>query len=278
MPTDVFLTGSYGKCGTAVIDHLEGEEAYDFTYFNRSDRDDDHPYGGYDTVLGDVADRDRLVETSAGHDSFLHFAGYTDPESGWEDVFEPNLLGTYNALEAARENEIEEFVFASTNHVMGGYEGEHAPALYEPGYGFVLDNSEPVRPDSVYGASKAWGEALLRYYVDYHDYPKRGYVLRICSMQWPRYDHPYGDAEQGVDNGDWERGSPEYERAVARMSSMWHSRRDFAHQLRCVLDDDSVEFGVFSGVSDNRSRWFGLESARSELGYRPRDDAAEWTA
>jgi hypothetical protein len=94
----------------------------------------------------------------------------------------------------------------------------------------------------------------------------------------PEYDHPYGDAESSVDGGDTERGSPAYEQTVARMKGMWQSRRDFAHEVDCCLQDDTVEFGIFSGVSDNDRRWYSIEHARSVLGYSPQDNGEEWDA
>ena len=273
---DVLVTGAYGRCGTALIDHLHGDEAYDFTYFNRSDRPDDHPYGGYDTVVGDVADAEALRGASEGVDAMVHMAAYPYTDGDWSDVFEPNIVGVYNALEAARRERLESFVFLSTNHVMGEYETRHAPELYEPGYDLVLDHTDPVRPDSFYGASKSFGEDLGRYYVENYEYPKRFYALRVCTVNDAEYDHPYGDAEQGVDEGEIERGSPEYEERVARMKAMWQSRRDFAHEVDCCLRDEDVEFGIFSGVSDNRRRWFDLEHARARIEYDPRDDGSEW--
>jgi len=273
---DVLMTGVYGRCGTAVIDHLHDDDAYDFTYFNRSDRPDDHPYGGYDTVVGDVSDYDALDEAAAGQDAMVHMAAYPYTDGTWEDIFEPNIIGMYNALEVARENEIESFVFLSTNHVMGGYEDEFAPEIYEPGHGLVIGHEDPVRPDSFYGASKAYGEDMGRYYVENYEYPKQFYALRVCSVRMPEYDHPYGDAEAAVENGEFERGSAEYEETVGRMKAMWQSRRDFAHEIDCCLQDDNVEFGIFSGVSDNQRRWYDLEHARSRIGYHPQDDGEEW--
>jgi len=147
MVENVLLTGVYGRCGTALIDHLHDRDEYEFTYYNRSDRPEDHPYGGYDTVVGNVTDFDRLDEAMSGQDAVVHLAAYPYTDGDWNDVFEPNIVGMYNALETARRNEVESFVFGSTNHVMGLYEEEHAPALYEPGYGLVLDHTDPVRPD-----------------------------------------------------------------------------------------------------------------------------------
>jgi hypothetical protein len=63
---------------------------------------------------------------------------------------------------------------------------------------------------------------------------------------------------------------------VARLKSTWQSRRDFAHQIDCCLQDESVEFDIFSGVSNNHQRWFDLEHARIKIGYQPQDDASEW--
>lgn len=273
---DVLVTGAYGRCGTAVIDHLHDNPEYDFSYFNRSDRPEDHPYGGYETVVGNVTDADALRSAAEGRDAIVHMAAYPSPSGEWSDVFEPNIVGMYNALEAAREQEAESFVFLSTNHVMGMYEEEHAPDLYAADYDLTLDHTDPVRPDSFYGASKSFGEDLGRYYVERYDYPKRLYALRICTVNHREYDHPYGNAEHGVDDGDWERGSPEYQRRVDRMKATWQSRRDFAHQIDCCLQDSDVEYGIFSGVSDNQRRWFDIEHARRRIGYDPQDDAEKW--
>ncbi|MFB6173315.1 MAG: NAD-dependent epimerase/dehydratase family protein [Halobacteriales archaeon] len=275
---DVVMTGVYGRVGTAIIDHLHDRSEYEFTYYNRSDRPDDHPYGGYDTVVGNVTEAGKLRDATGGHDAMVHLAAYPYTDGTWEDVFEPNFVGMYNALEACRHNEIGTFVFGSTNHVMGMYEAEHAPGIYYPGHGIAIDHTDPVRPDSFYGTSKAFGEDLLRYYIENYEYPKQGYAIRICSVRMPEHDHPYGDAEAGVDDGDYERGSEEYDRDVARMKAMWHSRRDLAHEVDCCLRDDDVEFGIFSGVSDNDRRWYSIEHARAALGYTPRDNAEEWDA
>lgn len=274
---NVLVTGPYGRCGTALIDHLHGRSDFDFTYLNRSDRPDDHAYGGYETTVADVADFEAIRPAFEGQDAVVHLAAYPYTDGSWEDVHGPNIQGLYNVMEASRDAGIETFVFGSTNHVMGQYEHEYAPDIYQPGHGITLDYTDPIRPDSYYGTTKAFGEALGRQYVEVSDYPCRFYALRICTVNDDPHDHPYGDAEAGVEDGDFERGSVEYERSVARMMAMWHSRRDFAHLVDCCLRDDSVEYGIFSGVSDNDRRWFSIEHARSRLGYTPQDNAEEWT-
>jgi nucleoside-diphosphate-sugar epimerase len=272
----VLVTGAYGQCGTALIDHLDGRAEYEFTYLNRSDRPAEHQYGGFETHVADVADYGAMRPAFEGQDAVVHLAAFPKTGGSWDDVFEPNVVGMYNTLEAAREAEVESVVFGSTNHVVGMYEVENAPELYEPDFELTVDHTDPRRPDSYYGTSKSFGEDLGRYYVENYDYPERFYALRIGNVSFAEEDDPYASAEKAVESGSLERGSEAYERTVARMKAMWHSRRDFAHEVDCCLRDESVEFDVFYGVSDNDRRWLDIEHAREVIGYDPRDNGEEW--
>ncbi|MFB6106422.1 MAG: NAD-dependent epimerase/dehydratase family protein [Halobacteriaceae archaeon] len=274
---DVLVTGAFGRVGTAILDHLGGSDDYAFTAFDL-DPPESGPYADVDAVEGDAADYEALAAATEGQDAVVHLAGVPAVDASWEAVLENNVVGMQNALQAAREAGVESFVFASSNHAVGGYETDHAPALYEPGYGLVLDHESERRPDSFYGTSKAFGEDLGRQYVDLYDAPERFYALRIGSVRHPEYDHPYGDAERMVEEGELERGSEAYERWVKRMKATWHSRRDLAHLVDCCLRDDSVTHGVFSGVSANQRRWFDIEHARATVGYDPQDDGETFDA
>jgi nucleoside-diphosphate-sugar epimerase len=167
-------------------------------------------------------------------------------------------------------------VFASSNHAVGMVEVRNAPGLYHDGE-VLAGHDEPHRPDSPYGLTKTYGEDLGRLAAEAHGV--RFYALRIGAVRTPEYDHPYGDAERGVDAGDWERGSEAYEEQVARMKGLWQSRRDLAHLVDCCLQDDTVEWDHFYGVSANDRRWLDdLEYARETIGYDPADSAEEWDA
>jgi nucleoside-diphosphate-sugar epimerase len=272
---DVLITGAYGRCGTAIIDQLEGNADYDFTYLNRSDRPADHPYGDYDTYVADITDYEAIRPAFDAQDAVVHLAAYPYTDGSWEDVLEPNIVGMYNVLKATDEAGVESFVFGSTNHVQGMYEETLAPELYELDYQLELDHTDPVRPDSFYGATKSFGEDLGRYYVEANEHPSRFYALRICSVLPHDQDSPYAPAEQRVADGELTRDSPAYHTSVNRMKAMWHSRRDFAHLIDCCLQDDDVTYGIFNGVSDNDRRWFSLERARDRLGYRSQDNGEE---
>lgn len=270
---EILLTGAFGRVGTAVIDGLADREEYGFTYLDV----DTHPE--HESVTADVAEYDEIRPAVEGMDAVIHLAGYPRTDGTWPEVLRNNVIGTYNAVEAAADAGVERFVFASTNHVVGMYEVENEPDVYAADFDLTVDHTAPFRPDSYYGVSKLFGEGLGRYYVEHpdHEHPRRFYALRICGVRHAEWDHPYGDAERGVEAGRWDRGSAAYQRAVARRKAMWSSRRDVAQLVDCCLTDDSVEFGVFYGVSDNDRRWFDIDHARDVLGYEPRDNAAEWS-
>lgn len=265
----VLITGAYGQCGTALIDHLH--EEHECRYLNRSDRPDDHPYGGYNTFVADITEPESMRPAYDGQDAVVHLAGIPN-EAPFEDILTANIVGTYNVLEAAKQAQIESVVFGSTNHVVGMYETENAPALYELDSDVMIDHTDPVRPDSYYGTSKAFGENLGRYYVENYDYPKRFYALRIGNVSHEGMDDPYAYAEKCVADGEYERGSTEYEQTVARMKAMWQSRRDFAHMVDCCLRAEDGSFDVFYGVSDNDRRWLDIDHARTVIGYHPQDN------
>ncbi|MFC7205310.1 NAD-dependent epimerase/dehydratase family protein [Haloferax namakaokahaiae] len=288
----VLVTGPFGEAGEAILNHLYDEDKYEFTFLNL----EDHPE--YETHVADVADYDAMRPAFDNQDAVIHLAAQSDAGADFRDVIEPNIIGTYNVLKAMNDAEVETLIFASSQRVMGLYEEDHAPELYEEDYPSKFDplrltHETLPKPDGYYGASKMFGEHICRNHARREGAPNQVYALRISSVRTERYDHPYGDAERGVERGEehkveegevwdqsqtgsWERGSEDYERMVKRMKATWTSQRDFAHLLECCLEDDSVIFDVFYAVSDNAARWFGTEHAKAVLGYEPKDDASEW--
>lgn len=264
----VLVTGAFGRVGTALIDNQSGE--FEYSYFDRQK----HPE--LEATIGDVTEYDDLADALAEHSHVVHLAAVPEVDADWQSVLESNIIGSYNCLEACREQQIESVILASTNHVVGMYEQEHAPELYGKKYDLLLNHHSPPRPDSYYASSKLFMEGLGRYYVENYEFPKQVYALRFGSIRPSEYDHPFGDAERDVEKGDWERESEAYQRSVRRMKATWQSRRDAAQLIECCLADSHVEFDVFYGVSDNDRRWFDLERARSILGYRPEDNGEEW--
>ncbi|WP_290815347.1 NAD(P)-dependent oxidoreductase [Halovivax sp.] len=298
---NVLVTGAHGTVGTAITDHLGDDERYDFTLLdvepgNGSDTDPDAASG--ESVVADVREADEIRPHFDGQDAVVHLAlipglgGIHDRDIGWTESVADNLESIQNVFEAAVEADLDSIVFASSNHAVGMEEVHNAPEIYRHDAGRSVDDAEPTigddadrsideteshRPDSRYGLVKCYGEDLGRLVAEAHDV--RFYALRIGSVRDPEYDHPYGDAERGVAAGRWERASDAYEEPVARMKATWQSRRDLAQLVDRCLQDESVEWDHFYGVSGNDRRWLDdLDHARETIGYEPLDNGEEWDA
>ena len=272
---DVLITGAGGTIGTAITDHLGDDDRYSFTLLDVEPVD-----GPGESVVADVRDYDELYPHVDGQDAVIHLAltpgtgGASNTEIGWTDPFAENLEGITNVTEAAVEADVDSLVFASSNHAVGMVEVRNRPDVYLD-RGITADHTEPHRPDSLYGLTKSYGEDIGRLAAERHGI--RFYGLRIGACRDPEYDHPYGDAERAVDHGEFERDSEDYETTVARMKGLWQSRRDLAHMVQCCLEDESVEWDHFYGVSANDRRWLDdLEHARETIGYDPQDNGEEW--
>lgn len=263
------LTGAYGRVGTAIIDGLK--DKYDFKYFDLNG----HP--NFDTIVGDVSNYSEL-NSAIDNDisNIIHLAASSKVDSDWDKVLENNIIGAYNCLEVARSNKVNKLILASTNHVFGMYEKEHEPKIYDKDYELTITKNTPVRPDSYYATSKLFLEFLSKYYVENYKYPKRVYILRLGSIREPDRDHPYADAEKGVEKNRWSRNSKKYDLEVKRMKALWQSRSDLAHMIDCCMKDNSVKYDIFNGISNNERRWFDIKHARNMIGYTPKDSSDQW--
>lgn len=269
---EIVVTGANGRIGTALRQHLP--ERYDVKWLDKVD----HPT--YETHVADVQDYSDLREAIEGADAIVHLAlsnrigGPNSKALNWESAFGDVCREICNVYDAAREENVDSVVFASSNRIHGQYELEHAPEVYRPGFDGRIEHADPPRPDSRYSVAKLFGEAIGRLAAEAYDI--RCYMLRIGSVRSAENDHPYAYAERGVDDGEFERGSSAYQQKVDRLKSIWLSRRDAAHLVKRCLADESVSFDVFYGRSDSDRGWFDNQRAKDVLGYEPKDDASEW--
>ncbi|TMJ51884.1 MAG: NAD(P)-dependent oxidoreductase [Alphaproteobacteria bacterium] len=192
---------------------------------------------GEEVVHADIGDLAAMEAALEGIDCVVHLAGVPE-EDVWEKILPANIVGTYNVFEAARRRGTRRIVFASTNHVVGFHPRDRR-----------LDEIVMPRPDTRYGASKAFGEALGRLYADKHGISVA--CLRIGSLQV----------------------KPQDERQLAT----WISPRDTVELVRCCIEAPDYHFLIVYGVSNNRDRrWF--DRASRLLGYAPQDDAEAFAA
>jgi uronate dehydrogenase len=184
--------------------------------------------------LAVMADVERVV---AGVDGIVHLGGFS-VEGPWETILQANIIGCYNLFEAARRHGVERVVFASSNHVVGFYPRQRRIGV-----------DAAVRPDSRYGASKAFGEALAALYAFKHG-------LRVTCIRIGNF----GDVP--LDR---------------RRLSIWISPQDLVQLIRIGLEHPDVRHEIFFGASDNARGWWD-NSAAFRLGYRPQGRAEEHSA
>ena len=151
----VLITGAGGRIGGHLATALQDRYSLRLQY-NKT-MPDTPPVE--DWVQADIADYDQIAPAMEGIDAVIHMAGEPSPYASWDEVNSANIVGTRNVYEAARVAGVRKVVLASTNHVMGFYDRDGEWPIYV---------SQPVRPDSLYGVSKAFGEILGRYYADQH--------------------------------------------------------------------------------------------------------------
>jgi len=129
-------------------------------------------------IIGDLKDPQATLRAIEGVDVVFHFAA--NPEvrvstTNPEIHFNENVVATFNLLEAMRKKNVKELVFASSSSVYG--EPEEIP----------VGEDSPLRPVSVYGASKAACENLIHAYSKL--YGIKAVVLRYANVVGPRLRH-----------------------------------------------------------------------------------------
>jgi uronate dehydrogenase len=230
----VVVTGAAGDIGTRMRKLLKGAYAEMIWSDIRTPAD---LAAGETFIAADLADYAQVEKLFAGADGVVHFGGFS-VEGPWETIHRANIVGCYNMFEAAYRAGVERVVFASSNHAVGFY-----PRSKRIGVAVT------VRPDSRYGVSKAFGEALGALYADKHGL--RVTCLRIGNI-----------ADAPVDE---------------RRLSIWLKPEDLAQLVRIGLDHPDIRFEIFYGVSDNEASWWDNTNAR-RFGYRPQGRAEDFRA
>jgi len=254
--TTVLVTGAEGLIGSIVRARLADR----FTF--RSLTRQAEPFAD---VVGDIGDLDVAKRAVVGVDAVLHLAGASAVESSWDDVLHSNIVGTRNIFEAAREAGVGHVILASSNHVVGEYEVEGGPGRYATGLRPGLSTDVPPRPDSLYGVSKAFDEALGRYHAD--RFGIHVICLRIGSVRSD--DDPTAPSELAIE--PWASFDDATRRR--RQAAVWLSQRDCASLIAAALDARDVSWGVVYGVSANEGRFWDLGPGETLLGWRPVDGA-----
>ncbi len=224
----LLITGAAGEVGTMLREQVRGLAAKTrFLDLKQIEANQDE-----EVMVGDITDLAVARRAITGCDACVHLAGIPI-EAPFDELLRANIQGTWSIFEAARLEGCERMVFASSNHVTGFY-----PITKRIG------PHDQLRPDTYYGVSKVFGEALGSLYHD--KFGLRVACLRIGSAL-PR---------------------PLEERHL----STWLSPGDLGRLVTACLTAPELGFAIVYGASANSRGWWDLEPGR-RLGYEPQDDA-----
>ena len=222
----ILMTGAAGRIGTFLRPELAGR--YKLRLSDVSAITDLRP--GESFVRGDISNMADMLELTKGVDAVVHFGGQSG-EHDWDHILSANIVGFYNTLEAARINGVKRFLVATSNHAVGFYRCDQ-----------TIDHTVYPKPDSRYGVSKVFNEALASLYAD--RYGMQMFCMRIGNVNHIPIDR--------------------------RRLAIWISGRDMAQLVTIGLEHPDIRFEIVYGISENERAWFDNANAR-RLGYRPQD-------
>ncbi|MGO1077104.1 NAD-dependent epimerase/dehydratase family protein [Inquilinus sp. CA228] len=230
----IVLTGGSGNVGRVLRRALTGRIAA----VHILDVVDPSPLAEHESWSSiDITDLAALTAAVEGADAIVHFAGYPN-ERAAEDMLRVNVLGTHNVYEAAARAGIGRVVLASSNHVTGFYPRDASVGV-----------EDQMRPDSLYGLSKCWGELEAGVYFE-----KAG--IRTLAIR-------IGNAGE----------RPFDPRGLA----VWISPRDLAQLVLIGLEHPEIDCTTVYGVSATDAAWWD-NSVATALGYRPQDRTVDFAA
>ena len=202
----VLITGGAGFIGSNLADSLlkQGHEVVVFDSLARKGAERNAEWlsarhgRALRLVQGDVRDCDSLAKAAQGAEIIYHLAAQVAVTTSVIDPredFEVNALGTFNALEVARNlttNPV--FVFTSTNKVYGAMEDvaviERDTRYEYRDFPQGIAESRPLDFHSPYGCSKGTADQYVRDYA--RIYGLRTVVFRMSCI--------YGTRQFGVED------------------------------------------------------------------------------
>jgi len=180
----VVVTGGAGFIGSHLVDRVmkEAEEVWVLDNLSGGSEEFLERWYGDDRLhlaRVDVTKMESILPYMKSADVVFHLAANPDVRTAAENTYahvEQNILATYNVLEAMRFQDVTDIVFTSTSTVYG-----EAAVLPTP------EDYGPLKPISVYGASKLASEALISSYVSTFD--MRGVIYRFANVVGSRGTH-----------------------------------------------------------------------------------------
>lgn len=230
----VLVTGAAGGIATRLRALLKGLYP-DIRWSDIRKPDDLGP--GDDFIAADLSDYAAAGKIVKGVDGIVHLGGYSI-EGPWATILQSNIVSTYNIFEAAYNAGTTRIVYASSNHAVGFYPRDR-----------TIGVDVTVRPDTRYGVSKAFGEALGALYADKHG-------LRVTCIRIGNFGDTVLDK---------------------RRLSIFLRPDDLLQLIRIGLEHADIRYEIFYGASDNATAWWDNSNAR-RYGYKPQGRSEDFRA
>lgn len=162
----ILVTGGSGAVGRYVVDELlQAGHTVGVLDLVRP--------RGFDTAYhgADVLDLAAVTRAMTGYEAVVHVAGIPHPlDDPPKRVFDVNVNGTFNVLEAAAQSGIRTVVMTSSESTLGfAFATQPMTPLQVP-----VDESHPTQPQDPYGLSKVVCEQICRSYSARHG------MLTVC--------------------------------------------------------------------------------------------------
>jgi len=234
----VLLLGATGRIGPGFLEEYKKNYSKYYEVVLGVHKKKVNGFGTIKVNLGNVKS---LKKAMKGVDVVVNLAANSNQNAKFEELLEPNIIGTYNVFEAAKETKVKRVIFASSIHAVKGYPK-----------GYKIKSKDAPMPSDLYGASKAFGEALC--FVYSNKYNLSCFAIRIGAY---------------VSNG--------MEKTIC------YSRKDYGHVIsqrdlgqlihKSIIAPMKVKYGILHGISKDRHRHLDLEFTKKLVGYEPKDDA-----
>lgn len=239
----VLITGLTGKRVNSIGPSFLQE--YDKKYSDKYDLTvgiNKTPLEGYKTVKIDLTNIESLTQIFEEFEVVVNLAGNSNEKtSNFNDLIEPNIIGTYNILEACKRAGVKRVVMASSIHSIRGYP-----------FGSNVGMKDTPMPLNYYGATKAFIESMCHVYSQYLSC----FAIRIGAYI----------SDEALKIACPTRSNFDY----------ILSQRDFAQLLyKAIFASDDLKYAILAGSSNNKNNYMDIEETKKLVGYEPEDEGYE---
>jgi uronate dehydrogenase len=223
----VVITGAAGSIGRAVTERLSERWNVIATDIR----------AGNGLIGLDITDEHQCREAFSGADAVVHLAANPHETASWDELLPLNVVGLHTVAVASMAAAVPRLVLASSLQAVWGYPPDHQ-----------VRSGDAARPANLYGATKAWAEAVGSSIAVSSDTSVVALRIGYFSARPPTESDP-------------------------RDLAAWLSPRDCAELVRAAVEGPVDQFTVVNGVSANRYRHATYGAAEKAIGYRPSSDA-----